>query len=71
MAPYKSQKQRGLFHILEQEGKLSASKVKEYDKSSKGAQVYLDLAVEIMELNKSWERILVDNTSQIEQVPVA
>jgi len=42
----------------------------QYDKASKGAQVYLDLAVEIMELNKSWERVLVDNTSQIEQVAV-
>ncbi|MBD3271745.1 MAG: AAA family ATPase [Elusimicrobia bacterium] len=27
-----------------------------YDKSSKGAQVYLDLANELMELNKGWER---------------
>jgi chromosome partitioning protein len=42
----------------------------QYDKSSKGTQVYFDLAVEIMELNKDWERKLVDLSAQIEEVPV-
>lgn len=28
-----------------------------YDKASRGCQVYLDLAVEVMEINQGWERI--------------
>lgn len=27
-----------------------------YDRASRGAQVYLDIAVEVMEINKNWER---------------
>jgi len=28
-----------------------------YDQASRGCQVYLDLAVEIMEINRGWERL--------------
>jgi hypothetical protein len=34
--PYKSQAQRGKFHILEKEGKLSPKVVKDFDQASKG-----------------------------------
>lgn len=37
--PYKSTAQRGKFHILEKQGKISHATVKEYDKASKGMKL--------------------------------
>lgn len=37
--PYKSNAQRGKFHILEKEGKISPKVVKEFDKASKGKKL--------------------------------
>ena len=37
--PYVSQAQRGKFHALEKEGKISHSTVKEFDKASKGKKL--------------------------------
>jgi hypothetical protein len=37
--PYKSQAQRGKFHILEKQGKLSPKVVTEWDKASKGLKL--------------------------------
>ena len=37
--PYKSQAQRGKFHELEREGKISPAVVKEFDKASKGMKL--------------------------------
>lgn len=36
MSPYKSQAQRGKFHVLESQGKISPKVVDEFDKASKG-----------------------------------
>ncbi len=37
--PYKSDAQRGKFHILEKEGKISPEVVEEFDKASKGKKL--------------------------------
>ena len=37
--PYKSEKQRGKFHQLEKEGKISHSTVKEWDEVSKNKKI--------------------------------
>lgn len=37
--PYKSEAQRGKFHILEKEGKISKKTVEEFDKASKGKKL--------------------------------
>ena len=37
--PYKSEAQRKKFHLLEKQGKLSPSVVKEWDQSSKGLKL--------------------------------
>lgn len=37
--PYKSQAQRGKFHELEKEGKVSSKTVKEFDAASKGKKL--------------------------------
>lgn len=36
---YKSQAQRGKFHILERQGKISPAVVEEFDKASKGMKL--------------------------------
>ena len=37
--PYVSQAQRGKFHLLEKEGKISPEVVAKYDKASKGVKL--------------------------------
>ncbi len=37
--PYKSQAQRGMFHYLESQGKISKATVDEFDKASKGKKL--------------------------------
>lgn len=37
--PYKSQAQRGKFHVLEKQGKISPAVVKEFDEASKGKKL--------------------------------
>ncbi len=37
--PYKSQAQRGKFHALEAEGKISKATVDEFDRASKGKKL--------------------------------
>jgi hypothetical protein len=39
--PYKSQAQRGKFHQLELEGKISRKTVREFDEASKGLKLPL------------------------------
>ena len=39
--PYKSQAQRGKFHQLEREGKISHATVEEFDQASKGLKLPL------------------------------
>ena len=34
--PYKSEKQRAKFHVLEKQGKISSATVNEFDEASKG-----------------------------------
>lgn len=37
--PYKSQAQRGKFHVLEKQGKISSKTVQHWDKESKGMRL--------------------------------
>lgn len=37
--PYKSQAQRGKFHLLQEQGKISPQVVKEFDQASKGLKL--------------------------------
>lgn len=37
--PYKSKAQRGKFHVLEKQGKMSHKVVSEWDKASKGKKL--------------------------------
>lgn len=37
--PYVSASQRGKFHVLEKQGKISHATVKEFDKASKGKKL--------------------------------